>query len=78
VRFWLTECRTQEILQVVADKFPQLAREMVQERPLLGAALAGDSAMAAHMLQEEEDQDRELDRRYWTPLKEELERWRRH
>jgi len=34
--------------------------------------------MAAHMLQEEEDQDRELDRRYWTPLKEELERWRRH
>ena len=29
-----------------------------------------------YMLGEEEDQEREVDRQYWAPLKKELERWR--
>ncbi|MBI2501830.1 MAG: hypothetical protein HYW07_01185 [Candidatus Latescibacteria bacterium] len=77
VRFWLAEGRTPEILQVLAEKYPEFTREAARRRPLLSEALAGDAASLARMLREEEDQERALDRQYWAPLKEELERWRR-
>lgn len=77
VRFWLAECRTPEILQTLAENYPEFTREMTGQRPLLSAIIAKDMISVAHMLREEEDQERELDRQYWTPLKQELERWRR-
>ena len=77
VRFWLAECRTPEILQILAEKYPAYTREVARRRPLLSAALTRDAAAVVRMLREEEDRERELDRQYWAPLKEELERWRR-
>jgi hypothetical protein len=77
VRFWLAECRTPEILQTLAEKYPEPTRELAARRPLFNSALAGDLVAVARMLREEEDQERDLDRQYWAPLKEELECWRR-
>ena len=77
VKFWLAECRTPEILQAIAEDSPELAREMAESRPLLNSVLSGNLSEITGMLRREEDRERELDRQYWAPLREELEAWRR-
>ena len=42
VGFWLTECRSPEILQSLAEKYPELTREASAHRPLLNSLLAGN------------------------------------
>jgi len=76
VVFWLRECRTYEHLRNLGRHYPSLARMVAAKRPALRAAIKGDSSVAAKLLRKEEDQERERDRRYWTPLRAELERWR--
>lgn len=77
IGFWLRECRTFDLLRDLARSYPRLASRVATRRPALRAAKAGDAPLTAQLLREEEDRERELDRRYWAPLRAELERWRR-
>lgn len=74
VRFWLRECRTAERLEDLAARFPKAARR--ERRRALKLAMAGRRAGAERALQREIEAERRLDRRYWAPLRAELERMR--
>lgn len=76
VSFWLRECRTFEILRDLGKRYPTLGGKVSAKRPALRAAIRGKSLLAARLLREEEDLERERDRRYWAPLRAELEKWR--
>jgi hypothetical protein len=77
IAWWLRECRTFELLSELARKYPRLATGLATRRPALRAAMSRDAALTSALLKEEEERERELDRRYWAPLRAELERWRR-
>jgi hypothetical protein len=76
VRFWLEECRTPDMLIELACSYPQMLDEVVKKRELLAHAARGEKDKIEAALKEEEDREREADRKYWRPLKEELERLR--
>ncbi len=76
VRFWLSECRTPELLISLCDKYPDIASRMITNRPLLKAAIEGNQGKIQRLLRDEEDRERKLDRQYWNPLRVELEAWR--
>src|SRR5262249_49271046 len=76
VRFWLQELRTPELLIEVARNHAQLCRELTSARPLLAVVSVGDSGELARALADEEQREREADRLYWQPLKQELQRLR--
>jgi hypothetical protein len=75
--FWLRESRSPVILIEVARAAPQACARIAGSRPLLVHAAAGDEPLLAATLRAEEDAEREADRRYWDPLKRELEQLRR-
>ncbi len=77
VRFWLRECRTPELLITLRKKFQTQADELLGERQLLALALPGQEETIHVMLKDEEERERKLDEAYWTPLRKELELWRR-
>lgn len=77
VYFWLTECRTPELLISLATGYSEIASRIAPSRPLLTLAIEGNEEGIKRLLREEEDRERELDRQYWAPLKTELEAWRR-
>jgi len=72
VEFWLRECRTPALLIELIRKYPAQARRIPRTRP----ALSLDEAGMVRALRQEEEHEREADRRYWAPLRAELERWR--
>jgi hypothetical protein len=74
--FWFAECRTPELLTMLAASYPEIATRMSADRPLLHAALQGNQDELRRFLREEEDREREADRQYWKPLRDELEVWR--
>jgi hypothetical protein len=76
VDFWMRECRTAEVLRELARRYPEAARRAARGRPALQAILRGGSLKAAALLRKEEDAERARDRRYWAPLRRELEKWR--
>lgn len=76
IEFWLRESRTPQVLVHVAQRFPEQANSLTTERPLLQHALGGDVEALSIALHGEEVAERELDRRYWLPLKQEIERLR--
>jgi len=76
LRFWLLEFRTPELLIELASAKPQLRRQLKETRPLLSLAAPGNEAALAEALLKEELAEREIDRRYWAPLKKELEQLR--
>jgi len=76
LRFWLLELRTPELLIELASAKPQLRRQLKETRPLLSLAAPGNEAALAEALLKEELAEREIDRRYWAPLKKELEQLR--
>lgn len=76
LRFWLLELRTPEILIEVALAHPALCRKLTKSRPLLEFAASGIEAALITALLEEERSEREVDRRYWAPLKADLEQLR--
>jgi hypothetical protein len=77
VRFWLRECRTPELLVELAQSHEKPAREQAASRAAVRIALEGDADRVLDALRAEEDRERQLDRAYWKPLREELERMRR-
>ncbi len=76
IRFWLQELRTPELILELTRRHPATGRRLVSTRPLLAHALSGRRAELAQSLGAEESAERERDRRYWLPLKAELEKLR--
>ena len=76
IRFWLQELRTAEILLELAQRHPVTCRRLVSTRPLLVHAAPGKLEELRRALMAEENVEREQDRRYWSPLKAELEKLR--
>lgn len=74
--FWLREARTPQILIDVARLAPDHCQALAVSRPLLTLAADGDEASLVQSLRVEQDTEREADRRYWAPLKRELEQLR--
>lgn len=60
----------------VAAAHAEAAAAGAKARPLLSAAIAGNLAHLEQMLRDEELAERERDRHYWQPLRDELERLR--
>jgi PHD/YefM family antitoxin component YafN of YafNO toxin-antitoxin module len=77
IEFWLRELRTPQLLHEVAGRFPDACERVGTERELLHHVRRGDDAAVRAALREEEYQEKEADRRYWDPLREELKRLRR-
>ena len=72
IRFWFRELRTPQLLIELARQ-NKIPAQMFRERPLLKALENEDESLLAQLLNEEEKKVREADRRYWIPLKKELE-----
>ena len=77
VDFLLGELRTPELLLDLASRFPDRASRIAPGRAAVRAAEMRDSAQIAAALSAEENAERESDRHYWAPLKEELGQLRR-
>jgi hypothetical protein len=76
VRFWLREMRSPELLMKVTRAHPSVARELESSRPLLTHAFSGEIALLESALLAEQHAERDADRVYWQPLKQELEQLR--
>jgi hypothetical protein len=74
--FWLSECRTPELLIALVKKYSEPAKRESLQRPLLIQAISGCETEIEKLLHEEEEYERKLDKEYWAPLKKELEIWR--
>ena len=77
VRFWMLELRSPELLIEVAQRHRIVCERVSRRRPLLQHAAQGDQTALETALHEEETREREVDRRYWQPLRAELEQLRR-
>jgi len=77
IDFWLKELRTPALLVEVATIHAARARDLMPARPALAPALEGKVEAVEVALAEEERLEREADRRYWQPLRRELEALRR-
>lgn len=75
-RFWLRECRSPELLCGLVGRYPADAARLARKRPAIAAARGGRIRDVERELRREEDRERRLDRRYWAPLRAELEAWR--
>ena len=76
IRFWLQELRTPEILLELAVRYAPISRRLVSARPLLAHALTGEIKELEQALSAEETAERQSDKEYWLPLRQELERLR--
>lgn len=76
VRFWFRELRTPQLLIELAGRCPAACRRAAKQRSLLRHALAGAVAKLERALAAEEAAERARDRRYWLPLRRELEQLR--
>lgn len=76
IEFWLRELRTPGLLIETAAAYEEVAHRIEVDRPLIRFARNGDEISLAEALLGEENAVREADRRYWRPLKAELEQIR--
>ena len=76
VRFWLLESRTPQMLVELAGRYPTAAESAAEGRPLIAEAAADRRKALRQALAEEQEAEREADRKYWEPLKRELEQLR--
>jgi hypothetical protein len=76
IRFWLRESRTPDILIRLVSEYPDIFREVLAHRRLLGEALSGSRSAVQQELTREELAERKADETYWQPLKRELEQLR--
>ncbi len=74
--FWFQELRTPELLLELARRYPSKCRRLAKQRVLLAQAQSGRMGELEQALLAEESAERGLDRRYWLPLKAELEKLR--
>jgi len=77
LEFWLKELRTPVLLVELAITQPGLASGVARARPSVACAAAGNLVAVESALAAEEAAEREVDRRYWQPLRAELEALRR-
>ncbi len=77
VDFWLRELRTPELLGELVRRRPARARRLAAARPLLSIAATGDLERLGEALRREQEAERAADRKYWAPLRKELELLRR-
>ena len=75
--FWLRELRTPELLMELVRRRPARARRLEATRSLLSIAATGDLERLEEALRREQEAERAADRKYWTPLRKELELLRR-
>jgi hypothetical protein len=73
IRFWFLELRTPDLLIELAQSQGKIPAYLYRKRPLLELAVTGAKSSLADALLAEEQREREADRRYWAPLKKELE-----
>lgn len=76
IRFWLRELRTPELLVEAALTYPSEAELAGRVRNAVRVAILQDRVAVEAELLQEENRERELDRAYWAPLRQELERLR--
>ena len=76
VAWWLAQLRTPSLLIEAVVRHGGAARMAAGTRPAVARAIEGDAPMVDEALTEEERAEREADRRYWLPLRQELERLR--
>ncbi len=74
VAFWLRECRTPELLLDLVRRYPTAAAKEARRRAVVRAALRSDVTQVQRDLDAEQARERKLDRRYWAPLRREMER----
>ena len=72
----MRELRTPQILIYLVQSHAGVVRELASTRALLAKVLEEDFEGVIAGLEAEERREREADRAYWRPLKEELERIR--
>jgi hypothetical protein len=72
VRFWLKELQNSALLIAVANRFPDIADEMLPTRHLLHFAKLGDEDELQAAIHREELDERSADKAYWKPLLERL------
>jgi len=77
IDFWLGEARSPELLVELAARFPTEAGRLQSARPLLALARSGDLPELRAALDAEVRTEQDKDRRYWEPLKREMESFRR-
>lgn len=77
IEFLLLELRTPELLEEQVGKFPEHADRAASTRAVIQRAQTGQLAEIAAALVREEEAERDRDRIYWKPLKQELEQLRR-
>jgi hypothetical protein len=73
IRFWLLELRTPDLLIELAVEQKQIPTQLRRKRPLLELATKRAKSALADAILEEEHRERDADRKYWAPLKKELE-----
>ncbi len=76
VAFWLMESRTPGMLIELTKRYRGQAASLKEVRTTLTYARAGDVAGVEAELEREEKTSREEDRKYWGPLRKELEELR--
>jgi hypothetical protein len=76
VRFWFRELRTPQLLVELAGRYPAACERAGRQRTLLHHAQAGALSKLERALAAEEAAERACDRRYWMPLRRELEQLR--
>ncbi len=77
VDFWLRELRTPELLVELVRRRRARRQHMEATRPLLSIAASGDLERLGEALRREQEAERTADRKYWAPLRKELQLLRR-
>lgn len=77
IKWWLTECRTPELLIQLSEKYPRVIKQCLKKRALLKYAIRKNPRKLSSLLLKEENAEREKDKLYWSPLIKELEILRR-
>lgn len=76
IRFWFQQLRTPALLLELAARSPAECQRATSRRPLLAHARDGKVSELEQALHAEEIAERQLDKAYWTPLRQELEKLR--
>ncbi|MGH2568904.1 MAG: hypothetical protein ACRDGA_11245, partial [Bacteroidota bacterium] len=76
VKFWLEESRTPDMLVAIAGTYLDETEMTLPHRSLLEYARQADLAALDLALDEEQREERENDRKYWEPLRKQLEQLR--
>lgn len=72
VQFWIRESRTPSMLSELISRFPEKLASFAMTRPWLVSIDVNDVKQIEAFLRQKEDTERQADKEYWRPLKEEL------